>query len=401
MSSALAEWSKTSEIEFDQIESLLIVLVPSSTAGQVRVEIVRLAENQPALKPSDPDRIGTSSLFRLVIEPHTLVIGPQAALIEIQETEGGGFLSRPLGAIRQSTDESNDFTMFFSPSFLLREANDWFVGDFQALKPALEELLSEETQAVSFTIDFDDDELFAELRFLMTWERKRRLQNTFFQLASATLASARMRLKRLSPVDPHWEQLADQLDPMIEFVSANARFGWEGEQAVINLSLPAKAAHNLLLAGELLLAEDDPAVVVGSAEPVTMIDVLKSRLNYEFSQRSFDAAFLGLAAEINVILPAAGFEIVIVGDELKRVGVTRNQELPEFSPHEKTVAQLLTLLTMKANPMKVTKPSDPKQVVVWTIGPHPDEPEKQVVLITSRSAAVAMDLPLPKYFRKK
>jgi eukaryotic-like serine/threonine-protein kinase len=86
---------------------------------------------------------------------------------------------------------------------------------------------------------------------------------------------------------------------------------------------------------------------------------------------------------------------------LKIEGITRNQSIRDFDQKDQTVADILTALVRKANPVTTVKdPSEKDQKLVWVIGPDP-EGGKEVVLITTRAAAGAKKYVLPGVFGGK
>jgi hypothetical protein len=96
------------------------------------------------------------------------------------------------------------------------------------------------------------------------------------------------------------------------------------------------------------------------------------------------------------------FEIKIIGDDLKLDGITRNQTIRDFKQENQTVADILTALVRKANPVTTVKdPFETDQKLVWLIGPDPDSPGKQAVLITTRNAAKTKKYTLPPVFVAK
>jgi len=96
------------------------------------------------------------------------------------------------------------------------------------------------------------------------------------------------------------------------------------------------------------------------------------------------------------------FAIKIIGDDLKLDGITRNQSIRDFKQENQTVADILTALVRKANPVTTVKdPSEKDQKLVWLIGPDPDSAGKQVVLITTRNAAGTKKYTLPAHFVEK
>jgi hypothetical protein len=84
---------------------------------------------------------------------------------------------------------------------------------------------------------------------------------------------------------------------------------------------------------------------------------------------------------------------------LKIDGITRNQSIRDFKQENQTVADILTALVRKANPVTTVKDaSEPDQKLVWVIGPDPESPGRQVILITTRAAAAAKKHQLPPPF---
>src|SRR5262245_62622315 len=52
----------------------------------------------------------------------------------------------------------------------------------------------------------------------------------------------------------YWKKLAFRYPGMIRELRGQTRIGVENEQAIVNSVLPASAAHNLVLGGELLVS---------------------------------------------------------------------------------------------------------------------------------------------------
>ena len=60
-----------------------------------------------------------------------------------------------------------------------------------------------------------------------------------------------------------------------------------------------------------------------------------------------------------------------------------------FVIKDKPFSEVLTGLVLTANPdQSVEKPSDENQKLVWVIGPDPKAPQNQIILITTRKAAL-------------
>src|SRR5206468_6470699 len=167
---------------------------------------------------------------------------------------------------------------------------------------------------------------------------------------------------------------------------------------------------NLVLGGELLVSTT-PGQAVASAAPTTsssgpktISDALQIKTSFSFAQQSLEFAMIELENDVKSNLKGAPFEfaIKIIGDDLKLDGITRNQSIRDFKQENQTVADILTALVRKANPVTTVKdPSEKDQKLVWLIGPDPESPGKQIVLITTRTAANAKKYMLPPNFVEK
>jgi eukaryotic-like serine/threonine-protein kinase len=119
---------------------------------------------------------------------------------------------------------------------------------------------------------------------------------------------------------------------------------------------------------------------------------MQTKTSFSFDQQSLEFAMRDLADDVKANLRGAPFDfsIKIIGDDLKLDGITRNQSIRDFKQENQTVADILTALVLKANPVTTVKdPSEKDQKLVWAIGPDPDNPSKEAVLITTRTAAAA------------
>ena len=123
-----------------------------------------------------------------------------------------------------------------------------------------------------------------------------------------------------------------------------------------------------------------------------------------FDNQSLEFAMRDLAEDVKSNLKVAPFEfaIKIIGDDLKIDGITRNQSIRDFKQENQTVADIFTALVRKANPVTTVKdPSEKDQKLIWVIGPDPESPAKQTVLITTRAAAPARKVHAPGGIRRQ
>ena len=94
------------------------------------------------------------------------------------------------------------------------------------------------------------------------------------------------------------------------------------------------------------------------------------------------------------------FEIKLLGNDLLTEGITKNQRPGEFDMQQKTLSEILTEIMIRANPNKdITGPADPNCKLVWVVGPDPDNPDQNIILVTTRGAAATKSYELPAVFQ--
>ncbi|MBW8884657.1 MAG: hypothetical protein JF612_07740, partial [Planctomycetia bacterium] len=317
---------------------------------------------------------------------------------------------REIERLRRMTDDQRHVTLLFYPQFLFNDDGaPLFAAERAKVRQPLAWLLGDHVQAASASGYFGDESYF-ELRMrasldkephVLAMELKDRLDKIPLQLEDYFVT--------LNP-PPYWKKLAFRYPAMIRELHNQMRTGVDNETAMVNSVLPAAAAHNLVLGGELLISTT-PGQAVASAAPATsssgpktIADALQIKTSYSFDQQSLEFAMRDLADDVKSNLKGAPLEfaIKIIGDDLKLDGITRNQSIRDFKQENQTVADILTALVRKANPVTTVKdPSETDQKLVWLIGPDPDSPAKQAVLITTRNAAKTKKYTLPPVFVAK
>ena len=105
--------------------------------------------------------------------------------------------------------------------------------------------------------------------------------------------------------------------------------------------------------------------------PQSLDELLTRRLSIQLGQESLETVLQVIEEEVRVRyrdLPF-NFSIHILGNDLQADGITRNQPIRDFAQQDQTLAEILTALVMKANPVTtVRSPSEPAQRLVWAIG---------------------------------
>lgn len=98
-----------------------------------------------------------------------------------------------------------------------------------------------------------------------------------------------------------------------------------------------------------------------------------------------------------------GVPVKLVGGDLQLDGITQNQQIRQFNMMDKPAEEVLIALLMKANPITTVKsPDEADQKLVYVIGPDPEKPDgDKVILITTRAVSTKKGIPLPTPFQLK
>ena len=125
--------------------------------------------------------------------------------------------------------------------------------------------------------------------------------------------------------------------------------------------------------------------------------VLGQRMTFELPQQSLEFALQDVTLTVNEAIANAHLEIRIQGQELQLEGITRNQQIQDLKLENHTVAEILTEIIVRANPVRTSAANDPAQKLVWLADPAASD-ASQVILVTTRAAAERQGYRLPPPF---
>jgi serine/threonine protein kinase len=333
-----------------------------------------------------------------------------AAVDDIKEVlkEPEAFRKREVEQVRRNTDADRHVTVLFDPTFLFSgEGDPLFSGDFARVKDPLKWLLGDGLQAGALSMHFGDS-FYWELRVQTKVDKlPQELATDFRKRMEEVPANLKSYfVKQLDP-PPYWKGLAFDFPAMVKSLHDNCRVGMESNQAIVNAYLPGPAAHNLVLGTELAIATAPGAgttVAVASASgPKTVEEVLELKMkNFSFDQTTFETAIQDVEKESRELLKGApvDYGFVIIGDDLKEEGLTRNKSLQNFKMENKSVGDVLTGLCMANNNVPgVKEASELNQKLIWCIAD--DTAGKKKVFITTRAGATKRGYKLPAVFEPK
>jgi hypothetical protein len=424
-----AAWEKAAGFTLAEIEQLLVTLHPNEAKFPRASFVVRTKAELP------PDQLltrwngpipmqeGTATYYlgggwayyisQSESDPRTFVMGEERDVKEVVKAAGNPPpLGVPVRRLLKTTDSLRHVTIVANPQFFANDDGEpLFAAERAKVRQPLAWLLGDGVQTAAVSLHFGP-ELYVEMRMLgsldkepllLSSEVKSRLNQVPGEIENYVVG--------LTP-PPYWTKLWIRYPEMVRQFHKHVRIGVENDQAVINAVLPGVAAHNLVLGGELLVssAPGSGAPVASAtptpakAQPKTLDEALQLKTTFTFAQQSLEFAMRDLALDATDQLKGSGveFAIKIIGGDLEKDGITRNQSVRDFDQKDQTLADILTALVRKANPDPSAKgPSDPAQKLVWVIGPDPDNAGKQLILITTRAAAETKKYSLPPVFQLK
>ena len=341
-----------------------------------------------------------------------LVIGKPEEIKEISDARGAPpVIPVALEKLLRTSDDQRHVTVLFSPNELVtnffRDGRPWSICEPRQVREPLDWFLGN-AQAAMFSVHVAD----ATYVELMLVGRLRAASGSPVEAMRDRLQQMPVLVERyvasLNP-PPYSRMVALRYPQMVRYLCSQSRMGAEGDLSVINAALPAAAAHNLVFGTEMAVtapagAGPIAAPVPPPAGPRTIAELLDAPLSLAFAADSLEFAMQNVENAVKDRSPNLPFPfaVKVLGSDLEKNGITRNQQIRDFNEQNKSVAEILTAMVLKANPIRTVKqPHEKDQQLIWVIGPDPNDPSRNVILITTRDAAAAKSYSLPPVFQLK
>ncbi|MAV38797.1 MAG: hypothetical protein CMJ59_25445, partial [Planctomycetaceae bacterium] len=421
-SAARQAWETSAGVSWPQISQLIMTVHQEDL--QLRAAfVVRLSDAEVAKEllqrwanPEEQQAQGKSyyrgSQWSFLLpedDPNVFVMASETEVQGVLEFNGRAPPNGAIEKLRRVSDSEQHFTLFATPfsltGELLRDGRVFFFGPARKIRDPLDELFPRGLDALSFSMHFGD-QFYLEMRFFGRTQDRHALAADFHKRIAEIPDQIERYSARLFP-HPYWRMVANRYPGMIRYMHNQMRIGVGGDEAVINGVLPSQAAHNLLFGGTMFLLAQPGVAIAGNPAakpqgPQTVEALLATKLDLSFDQQSLEFAIRDLGQEVkdrHPVLPFA-FRIQIVGTDLENDGITRNQQVRDINLTDKSLAEALTQIVVVAQ--ATGKPaSHPDQKLVWVVGPDPDQPQSQIVLVTTRIAAMKKNYELPAVFRSE
>ncbi len=417
------QWERDAGVTFDEVEQLIVGVHPNNSQ-MPRFSYTVTLKNRLDMKTrwGNP-AAGANNVFPVAGRKAWLAPGGDGRVFvlgagdEIDELAALG-VPRPkaqvdpyFNQLLKASDAEQHFIALVDPQFLYTDGRDMFRGPYEKLIEPLQWFFGDDTKAM-ITTSFTDD-FYGELRLYSRLQKTPAdMRNEYGGRIRELPARVRNYMVELDP-PTYWRNLYLSIPDMVSVTTAQTRSGIEGEETVFNFALPGQAAPNLIAAAELSIATAPGATFnppntggtpTSKPDPKTLDEVLAASVDLGFPQQSLEFSMRDLVAAVKDEYPSlpVDFQIKILGADLQKDGITRNQQIRDVNVKDTPVSEILTQLVRKANPVTtVTDASEVDQKLVWLIGPDPDDASKKIVLITTRTAAGEKNWTLPAVFQPK
>lgn len=389
-------------VSLDQIEQLSIAFYSDEAGHTQAAFVMRLGSVVPQEKlleswhgPADVVHASKkywqaaerTYWFPDAADNRVVAVAPQAAMREILERNGPPLVRGGIERLLRHSDRARQVTLLWAPSYLNTDGKNLLVGELNQLREPLTRFFDESIEAVLLSAHLGDQvgqaALFLELRAVAPPEKKpNELAVQLRQELSKLPQQIAARVASMAP-QPYSQQVVERFPKMVLLLDQYTRAGIDERQAVLNVYLPAEAAHNLLLATQLVLSAQRGAAGMAAAPQAestpsaSVSAALDRKISLSFPRESLDRCMEQLAAEL-------GVAIEIVGADLQLEGITKNQSLNNLDLRNLPARQVLD---------QVLKLASPEGKLVYVIGS--DAQRGEVIRITTRAAAAKRGDRLP------
>lgn len=420
-------WVKKTGVPLSEIERLIISLHPvdfeyqpvfivETSTPKKRERLLELW-NKPApeeLETGAKIYAGSDSMAYFFTEGDTnpeetkkFLFGPASFVRESADLAGAVPLEGAMKNLAAATDEERHVSILFLRNALFNdEGQKLMSGSLTGLNRELAVTLNDSIRGGLLSLHLDNGS-FVELRFDQTLDLKPSEFRNWLTETSQESLDKITQFAAASPANDYWNPVRSRYGGMMMDVYRRMRIGVERQQVIVNCWLPPMAAHNILGGTELLLAYANGSGEVVAPptrnQPKTIRELLEIPRDLNVTTNpDLNILLADLQAEVTDDLGELPFpfEIRLLGNDLLTEGITKNQRPGEFNMEQKTLAEILTEIMIRANPNKdITGPEDPNCKLVWVVGPDPDNADREIILITTRGAAAEKSYKLPAAFQ--
>ena len=338
-------------------------------------------------------------------QPVKFLVGQIEVVRSIVDLGFGYPVSGSIKTLQQSTDRERHLSMMFlRPSLFNDRGQNWMGENMSTFNRQLNEIIPDEVRGgmLSFHADGGD---YLEVILDRQVDISAAELETRIQAGIDDRLQSLITLTQRIPSNEYWQALQNRYAGMLSSLTDEFRWSSQGKQLIGNVWLPPMAAHNLIAASELVAAFQRTAIDPNADQqkvPQTLAELLQIKRDLDIANPpDLNVLMADLEQEISGDYSGLPFKwrIALIGADLEKDGITKNQRPGPLKLDQKTFAEILTSIVVSANPDKnISGAADPNCKLIWVLAPDPDNPDQQAVLITTRAAAKIKSYQLPDPF---
>ena len=342
---------------------------------------------------------------QLVDQPVKFLVGQNEFVRSIADLGFGFPISGSIQTLQKSSDEQRDLNLIFlRPSLFNDQGQNWMGENLSVFNRQLSELIPDEVNGGMFSFHADSGDYF-EVTLDRRVDIKAEELETRLQTGIGQRLQTLVALTERIPPNEHWQALQNRFGEMLSSVTRDFRWASGGRQLTGNVWLPPMASHNLIATSELVAAFQRTAVDPDAPQqqvPQSLAALLQEKRDLDIANPpDLNVLLADLEKEINGDYSSLPFQwrIVLLGADLEKDGITKNQRPGRLKLEQKSFAEILTSIVVSANPDKnITGAADPNCKLIWVVAQDPENADQQAILITTRAAAKEKSYQLPDPF---
>ena len=382
---------------------------PTSTAtpeGNTGVDATDLNTSEVVNNPLLDEPVAHDQPDRSAVAQSTKFLVGQNAIVRSVADLGFGYpVAGSIKTLQKLSDGKRDLNLLFlRPSLFSDRGQNWMGSSLSAFNRQLNELIPVEVRGGMLSFHADQGDYFEVVLDRRVDIPADELETKIKKGIDDRLATLISLTERI-PSTEHWQALQHRFDKMLSTLTDEFRWSSADKQLIGNVWLPPLASHNLIAASELVVAFQNTAIDPKAKQqnvPQTLLELLQVKRDLEIANPpDLNVLLADLEQEVNGDYNGLPFKwrIALLGADLEKDGITKNQRPGPLQLEQKSFAEILTSIVVSANPDKdITGAADPNCKLIWVVSQDPDNPEQQAILITTRAAAEKKTYQLPDPF---
>ncbi len=349
-------------VELAEIEQLAIACYPDDSGAPRVALVMRLLKPQPierllaAWNAPAPLKHGAGQYYQndrwaywlpVQEQGQVVAITPPAVMPEVLDLKGQPLVPKGFERLLRYSDAARQINLLLVPRYLMTDGASLLSGDLERLREPLLRFFDGGVEAALLSAHLGDA-LFVEVRVASLADRRAAEVADELKARLDGIAESLKTLPAALGPAAYGRDVIARLPAMVQLAHDYTREGVDHRQAVLDCYLPLAAAHNLLLGAELALSlqpSGPPAATVSApstpAQP-TAASALEKRISLSFPRDTLERAVELLSQEI-------GVKIVILGSDLRRQGITKNQSFA-IDERDQPAGQILRKILARSNP---------------------------------------------------